>query len=169
MAGGWAYRGVVKPPGNEWSARKRQMYAGGHPSEAAKQIHRRFADGPLPRLLPIAAVVHVHGRHSGRLIRVPVVVVLYRWHWYTVSMLGEDSNWVRNVRASGGDVELTHGRRRTVHFTEIPVAQRAPIIKRYLTVAFGARPHIPVRWSDPPSAFVKIAADYPTFRIDRRH
>ena len=150
------------------SERKRQMYAGGRPSEEAKQIHRRFADGPLPRLLPIAAVLHVRGCRSGAKIRVPIVVVPYGRHWYTVSMLGEHSNWVRNIRASQGDAELTHGRRRAVHLTEVAVDKRAPIIKRYLTVAFGARPHMPVRWSAARSAFEEIAAEYPTFRIDPR-
>ena len=158
----------MKTSHDAWSEHKREMYAGGHPTEEAKQVHRRFADGPLPRLLPIAAVLHVRGRRSGTAIRVPIVVVPYGRHWYTVSMLGEHSNWVRNVRASGGDAELTHGRRRAVHLTDVPADQRAPIIKRYLTIAFGARPHMPVRWSDPPSAFEEIAADYPTFRIDRR-
>ncbi|MDO9173151.1 MAG: nitroreductase/quinone reductase family protein, partial [Actinomycetota bacterium] len=131
------------------SEQKRAMYAGGRPNDQAKQVHRRFADGPLPRVLPIAAVLHVRGRSSGNLIRVPIVVVPYGRHWYTVSMLGEQSNWVRNLRAAEGDAELTHGRRRGVHLTEVPIDQRAPIIKRYLMFAFGARPHMPVRWNDP--------------------
>ena len=151
-----------------WSEQKRAMYAGGRPNDQAKQVHRRFADGPLPRVLPIAAVLHVRGRSSGNLIRVPIVVVPYGRHWYTVSMLGEQSNWVRNLRAAEGDAELTHGRRRRVHLTDVAVDERAPIIKRYLTFAFGARPHMPVRWNDPLSAYEAIAAEYPTFRIDRR-
>ena len=67
----------MKTSHDSWSERKRQMYAGGRPTEEAKQIHRRFADGPLPRLLPIAAVLHVRGRRSGAAIRVPIVVVPY--------------------------------------------------------------------------------------------
>ncbi|GAA3829923.1 nitroreductase/quinone reductase family protein [Nocardioides panacisoli] len=86
------------------------MYAGGRPNDAARTVHRRFVSGPLPRLLPIAAVLEVRGRTTGATIRVPLAVARYRGRWYAVSMLGEQSNWVRNVRASGGDAVGTHGR-----------------------------------------------------------
>ncbi len=43
----------------------RARYAGGRPGEEAKEIHRRYVAGPLPRLLPIAAVLDVRGRLSG--------------------------------------------------------------------------------------------------------
>ncbi len=143
------------------------MYSGGHPDAEARAIHRRFAHGLLPRVLPIAAVLHVRGRHSGKTIEVPIVVVPYRWHWYTVSMLGEHSNWVQNVRASGGDALLTHGGRRAVHLVEVDADRGARIIKRYLTFAIGARPHVPVHWRSAVVAFEGVAASYPTFRIER--
>jgi hypothetical protein len=88
------------------------MYAGGRPDERARAVHRRYIDGWLPRLLPIAAVLHVRGRVTGADVRVPIVVVPYRWRWHTVAMLGEKANWVHNVRAAGGEAEVTHGRRR---------------------------------------------------------
>ncbi len=34
----------------------RARYSGGRPNEEAKAIHRRYVAGPLPRLVPIAAV-----------------------------------------------------------------------------------------------------------------
>lgn len=40
------------------AAKLRAMYADGRPNEGAKTIHRRFIAGPLPRLLPIAAVLY---------------------------------------------------------------------------------------------------------------
>jgi len=145
---------------------KRARYAGGHPSDAAKAIHRRFESGPLPRLLPIAAVLDVVGRVSGTTIHVPLVIVRYRRGWYLVSMLGDRANWVRNVRATHGEAVLTHGRRRPVHLVEVPVTERAPIIKRYLFFALGARPHMAIDWRAPLADFASVAAGYPVFRVD---
>lgn len=145
--------------------RRRAMYAGGRPDEAARVIHRRFAAGPLPRVLPVAAVLDVRGRISGATVHVPLATVRYRGSWYLVSMLGEQSNWVRNVRAAGGSAVLTHGRRRPVRLVEVPVAERAPIIRRYLTFALGARPHIAISWRAPLSAFEQVAGHYPVFQV----
>ena len=141
------------------------MYAGGRPNEAARAIHRRFVSGPLPRLLPIVAVLDVRGRISGATIHVPLATVRYRGRWYLVSMLGDQPNWVRNVRAAGGDAVLTHGRRRPVRLIEVPIAERAPIIRRYLTFALGARPHIAMSWRAPLAAFEEVAGNFPVFQI----
>ena len=145
----------------------RALYPGGKPSPEAKAIHRRFAAGPLPRILPVASVLEVRGRRSGQGVRVPLVIVRYRRSWYLVSMFGEQSNWVKNVRASDGKAVLTHGRRRLVQLIELPVSNRAPIIKRYLLFAMGARPHMQVGWKEPLSSFEAVAAIYPVFRVER--
>lgn len=146
----------------------RARYAGGRPNDEAKAIHRRYVTGPLPRLVPIAAVLDVPGRVSGATIHVPLVIVPYRGRWYLVSMLGAQANWVRNAQAAGGNVVLLHGRRRPVHLVEVPVARRAPIIRRYLLVAWGARPHMSVTWRTPLREIAAVAGDYPVFRVDRR-
>jgi hypothetical protein len=146
----------------------RGMYAGGRPNEDAKAIHRRYVAGPLPRLLPIAAVLEVPGRVSGTTVHVPLVIVPYRARWYLVSMLGEQANWVRNIRAADGNAVLLHGRRRPVHLLGVPVRQRAPIVRRYLLFAWGARPHMSVTWRSPLRDLAAAAADYPVFRVDRR-
>ena len=145
----------------------RALYPGGRPSEEAKAIHRRFVAGPIPRVLPIASVLEVRGRRSGRVVRVPLVVVRYRGSWYLVSMFGEQANWVRNVRASRGLAVLTHGRTRPVRLVEVPVEDRAPIIKRYVFFALGARPHVSAAWNDPLSAYEAVASTYPVFRVER--
>jgi hypothetical protein len=94
----------------------------------------------------------VPGRLSGRTTRFP--------------LLGESCNWVRNVRAAGGRVTLHRGRRTvTARLTEVPAAGRAPVLKRYLAVAPGGRPHLPVDRGAPLVEFAAIAADYPVFRI----
>jgi hypothetical protein len=105
-----------------------------------KAIHRRFIAGPLPRILPVASVLEVRGRRSGQTIRVPLAIVRYWRSWYLVSMFGEQSNWVKNVRASDGEAVLIHGRRGPVCLVDVAVPDRAPIIKRYLLLAMGARP-----------------------------
>ena len=146
----------------------RALYPGGRPSPEAKAIHRRFIAGPLPRVLPIASVLEVRGRRSGRATRVPLATVRYRGSWYLISMFGEQSNWVINVRAADGDAVLTHGRRRPIRLVEVQVPDRAAILKRYLKFSLGARPHMQVRWHDPLSAFEAVAADYPVFRVEPR-
>jgi hypothetical protein len=52
-----------------------------------------------------------------------------------------------------------------VQLVEVPVAQRARVIKRYVRKAPGARPHIPVDRNAELSAFDAVAERYPVFRI----
>ena len=148
------------------AAQKRALYPDGRPSEEVRAVHRRFVRGPLPRLLPFACVLEVVGRRSGEVVRVPLVIVRYRGSWYLASMFGERANWVGNVRAAGGRAVLVHGRRRRVRLVEVPVAERAPILRRYLRFALGARPHLRVRWHDPLAAFEDVAPQHPVFRVD---
>ncbi|MGD0083396.1 MAG: nitroreductase/quinone reductase family protein [Acidimicrobiales bacterium] len=160
--------GTAKNGPVDRAEKKRALYPGGRPTPEAKAIHRRFAAGPLPRVLPIASLLEVRGRRSGQTIRIPLAIVRYRRSWYLVSMFGEQSNWVKNVRASDGEAVLTHGRRRPVRLVEVPFPDRAPIIKRYLLFATGARPHMQVGWGAPLSAFKAVAASYPVFRVEHR-
>jgi hypothetical protein len=81
-------------------------------------------------------------------------------------MLGENANWVRNLEAAGYQAVLRHGRTEAVRLEKVDAAARAPILRRYLQVAPGARPHIPVDFHAPVAEFEKISADYPVFRID---
>jgi hypothetical protein len=110
----------------------------------------------------------VRGRRSGRVISFPVVIADFEGERYLVSMLGENANWVRNLKAAGYQAVLRHGRRETVRLQKVDVAARAPILRCYLRVAPGARPHIPVDFRAPVAEFEKVAADYPVFRIDAR-
>jgi hypothetical protein len=81
-------------------------------------------------------------------------------------MLGEGSEWVRNVRAAGGEAFIKRGQSRPVMLTEIPPEERAPILKTWCQVATSGRHHLPVTHDAPVSAFEAIAGDYPVFRID---
>lgn len=160
-------RSRVRERWERWAEGKRQMYPGGRPNDEARAIHRRFVDGPIPRIVPVACVLEVRGRATGTTIRVPLVIVRHRGAWYLVSMLGDQAGWVRNVRAGGGDAVLVHGRRRRVHLVEVPEEERAPILRRYLFIAIGARPHMAATWRSPGRELKAIAVHHPAFRVDR--
>jgi hypothetical protein len=110
-------------------------------------------------------MVEVTGRRSGKTISFPAVIADYNDGRYMVSMLGEGTSWVRNVRASGGRAVLRHGGREPVILQEVDIDQRAPILRCYLRRAPGARAHMPVDSRAPVEAFAPIAAQYPVFRI----
>lgn len=144
---------------------KRWMYTRGRPNRLAALMNRIDAIAAAAGLWPSRmAALEVRGRRSGRLISFPVAIAEYRGERYLVSMLGEDANWVANVRAAGRAV-LRHGRREDVRLDEVDPAERAPILQRYLQIAPGARPHVPVDRHAPLAEFERIAARYPVFRI----
>lgn len=144
----------------------RRIYRGGRPNRWARLQNRAsaavFAAGLWPQR---AAALEVTGRRTGRVISFPVVIAGYGGERYLVSMLGEDTNWVRNLRAASGRAVLRHGRREEIVLAEVPAGSRAPILQRYLAVAPGARPHIPVDRHAPLSEFERVAAQIPVFRI----
>ncbi|WP_433728055.1 nitroreductase/quinone reductase family protein [Actinoplanes sp. CA-051413] len=109
--------------------------------------------------------LEVRGRRSGRTISLPLVPTDYQGERYLVAMLGPRTAWVANVRAAGGAAVLRAGRREEVRLVEVDPARRAPILQRYLQLAPGARPHIPVDHHADVAAFEKVAADYPVFRV----
>jgi hypothetical protein len=82
---------------------------------------------------------------------------------YLVSMLGNDCNWVRNVRAAHGQVFLVRRKSARCQLVEVPLDERALIIKRHLSQMPGARPHIPVDRHADVAEFESIAPDYPVF------
>ncbi len=145
---------------------RRWLYRHGRASGLARLLNaaqgRLAAAGVGPRWL---VVVEVAGRRTGKTISFPAVIADYDHGRYLVSMLGEDTNWVRNVRASGGHAVLRHGARERVILQEVDAARRAPILRCYLRRAPGARAHIPVEPGAPMEAFESIAAQYPVFRI----
>jgi hypothetical protein len=115
---------------------------------------------------PFIVSLETIGSRSGQRRAVPMVIARYEDHDYLVAMLGERSPWVHNVRAADGQAWLRRGRLREVHLVEVPVAERAPIIRVYLGLAAGARPHIRVAADAPLAAFEAVAAAHPVFRID---
>jgi deazaflavin-dependent oxidoreductase (nitroreductase family) len=145
----------------------RWMYRDGHPNALAKFMNQGsalvYGLGISPNYLVTLEVV---GRHSGKAISFPLVMVVIDGSRYLVSMLGENANWVRNLAATGGKARLRHGVSEEVRLVQVDAGQRAPILKAYLRRAPGARPHMPVSKDAPIAEFEKIAARYPVFRVE---
>jgi deazaflavin-dependent oxidoreductase (nitroreductase family) len=117
-------------------------------------------------LSSIVAALEVRGRASGQRRSTPVVIATVEGQRYLVSMLGPESDWVKNVEAAHGDAVLRQGRRRAVHLVSVPPAERAPILSEYVRVATSGRHHVPVAVGAPLSEFQTIADRYPVYRID---
>lgn len=149
------------------AARLRSMYQNGRADRRGKAYARMwaavFGTGLIGRRWIALEVV---GRRSGKLRRLPLGMSRHEGRWYLVSMLGE-CEWVRNVRAADGRAVIRRGRRHPVHLVEIPVENRAPIIKSYLQKVPGARPHIPVDPDAPVEDIAALATRVPVFAITR--
>ena len=119
-------------------------------------------------------MLEVPGRRSGRPRRTLLVRATHDGQDYLVSLSGE-SQWVRNVRAAGGQVVLVHRWRRRAALVEIPADQRPPVIRAYV----NRPPRVPGSWAAAREArsYFGTAADatddelraiserYPVFRI----
>lgn len=152
---------------SDWGTRAlRWMYRGQRPNWLAKRLNKLSEwIGSSGLLTDYMVTLQVIGRKSGKLISFPVVVALVDGERYLVSMLGDEAQWVQNVRAAQGKAFIRAGRRTEVRLEEVAVEQRAPILKAYLQRAPGGRPHIPVDKDAPVAAFEAVQAAYPVFRI----
>jgi deazaflavin-dependent oxidoreductase (nitroreductase family) len=112
-------------------------------------------------------VLRVRGRKSGEWRSTPVNLLTSDGTQYLVSPRGE-TQWVRNLRASGGDGELLLGKKvEPFHAVEVPDEDKIDILREYLK-----------RWkmevgqffegvsaSSPEEDVRRIAPDHPVFRI----
>jgi hypothetical protein len=119
--------------------------------------------GLLPKLL---VTLQIKSRLNDRMATVILVAASYGGERYLVSMLGNESEWVRNVRAAAGAAYTKRGRRFPVMLVEIPPEQRAPILKAWSQQANSGRKHLTVKHDAPVADFAAIANDHPVFRID---
>ncbi|HET7479506.1 MAG TPA: nitroreductase/quinone reductase family protein [Rubrobacteraceae bacterium] len=148
------------------TAFRRWLYRGRRPNRIAKVMNRAaaamassgVASGPMVTL-------EVRGRKSGRTISLPLVMASVDGQRYLVSMLGDDVQWVRNVRATGGRAVIRTRDREAVRLEEVAAEQRAPILKAYLKRAPGARWHFPIDKEAPLSEFERVAPRFPVFRV----
>jgi hypothetical protein len=146
--------------------RLRAMYAGNRADATARRFARLwaivFALGLLPRRW---ITLEVAGRRSGRTVRFPLGMADWHGQWYLVPMLGDQCNWVRNVRAAGGRATIRRRRRVGCRLVEVPASERPAILRRYLEQVPGARPHIPVDRHASRAEFEAIAPLYPVFLV----
>jgi len=148
---------------------KQWLYRGRRPNWIAKILNRGIAKSASKSVSPDGVVaLEVIGRKSGRVVSFPLVVAVVDGQRYVASMLGDNTQWVRNVRAAGGKAVLHSGGQEDVLLEEIPADQRAPLLKAYLHTAPGARPHVAVDMDAPIEEFEKVAADYPVFQVTSR-
>ena len=144
----------------------RWLYKGRHPNAIAKVLNRGWAiihsTGIFPNYMVTLEVI---GRQSGKVIDFPLAMLVMNKERYLVSMLGKNANWVQNLKAADGKANLVHGIHEQVVLEEVDIAQRASIIKAYLQIAPGARPHIPVDKDASIAEFEKIASEFPVFKV----
>jgi deazaflavin-dependent oxidoreductase (nitroreductase family) len=144
----------------------RWLYRGQRPNRIARILNRASAavasSGVASNYLE---TLEVTGRKSGRTFSLPVVIAIVDGQRYLVSMLGDNVQWVQNVRAAGGRAVLRSGGREEVQLEEVPADQRAPILRAYLQRAPGARPHVPVNKDAALAEFQRVAAAFPVFRV----
>lgn len=158
---------TLPPDPAETSGYLRYFYRDRRPTAVGRLWSRFYAWlvglGILP---PLLAALHVRDRHTGKTGGVVLVAVVYDGATYLVSMLGEGSEWVQNVRAAHGKAQLKRGKWRDVILHEIPADGRAAILKAWSEIAKSGRKHLPVPHTAPIERFQSIAADFPVFRID---
>ncbi len=153
----------------------RWFYRNRRPTRAGRVINRCWSAlaslGITPSVWPgtprIGTItIETRGRRSGRMRANVVTWVEQGGERYLVSMLGERSDWVRNARAADGKAVIRHRGRRPVRLEEVPVEQRAPILKAYLKrTAMSTRHYLGIDPEAPLDEFERIAPNHPVFRI----
>jgi deazaflavin-dependent oxidoreductase (nitroreductase family) len=111
-------------------------------------------------------VLEVKGRKSGVARRVPVNPLNFDGARYLVAPRG-NTQWVRNLRASGGGTLILGRRREDFTAVEVPEDQRPRILREYLRhwkaetgVFFGG-----VGPDAPEEELARISPEHPVFRI----
>jgi deazaflavin-dependent oxidoreductase (nitroreductase family) len=151
----------------ERSTLMRLFYRNWRPTRLGRWVNRLMCWWSGLGLPPkFQAALEVRGRSSGQRRSNPVVIATVESKHYLVSMLGPESDWVKNVEAAHGDAVIRQGRRRRVHLIPVPPEQRAPILREYVRIAPSGRQHFPLSVDAPLSEFEAIAERYPAYRID---
>ena len=113
-------------------------------------------------------VLRVKGRKTGETRSTPVNLLTHEGTRYLVAPRGE-TQWVRNIRAAGGEGELALGRKaERVHGVELSDEEKPDVLRAYLK---RWKPEVGVFFdgvsADSPEAEVaRIAPQHPVFRVE---
>ena len=112
---------------------------------------------PIMMRMGVTPTLAVRGRRSGQWRTVPVNVLEHNGARYLVAPRG-NTEWVRNLRAAGTGELRRRGKTDRFRATEVPDAEKPPLIQAYLD-----------RWgSQVKSQFDALPdpADHPVFRLE---
>jgi deazaflavin-dependent oxidoreductase (nitroreductase family) len=97
--------------------------------------------GTYAWLLPPWTVIAHHGRRSGRPYRTPLLAFRQDHRLVVALLYGEESDWLRNLRAGGGSV-IRGGRRYEIRAVRVhdtaraaQLEQLAPVVRAYCRLA----------------------------------
>jgi len=108
----------------------------------------------------------VPGRKTGLPRTKPVALVENGEQKWLVAPYGV-VNWVLNARASG-QVTIARGDyQEKFLITELPVEERAPVLKQYVTLFPITRPYFDAKHTDPVEAFIPEARWRPVFMLHK--
>lgn len=137
------------------------------PSSIGKTLNRAlsFAIGTAGLNLQGAMILEVAGRRSGRMSSRPVNPLTLGSERYLLSPRGE-TQWVRNIRASGHGT-LRRGRLvEPFRVEEIPDREKLPIMRAYLDRwGWQVKSIMGVDKTASDDELRRIAPDHPIFRI----
>jgi deazaflavin-dependent oxidoreductase (nitroreductase family) len=112
-------------------------------------------------------ILQVRGRKSGELRSNPVNLLTYEGKQYLVSPRGL-TQWVRNIRVSGGGELVLGNKVQPFRAVEIPDSEKAPLVRAYIKrFSFEVRRFFKgVKADSTEEDLRRIAPDHPVFRID---
>lgn len=144
----------------------RIFYRDWHPTRLGRLVNRMTGWWSAAGFAPsVQQTLEVRGRMSGKPRSTPVAIATVDGSRYLVSMLGSESEWVKNVVAADGMAVLRHGRREHVRLVAVPPQDRAPVLREYVRIANSGRRHFPLKPGAPLTEFAAIADRYPVFRV----
>ncbi len=117
----------------------------------------------------ILRILRVRGRRSGRLYEVPVRVAVMGERRYILSMLG-DSQWVRNLRASGSAQLIVGKAVEPVGVKEIGGPEKAAFLAWYIQhPQYAQRARYGLKADTrhvTPAEIARLAGLYPVFHLE---
>jgi deazaflavin-dependent oxidoreductase (nitroreductase family) len=111
-------------------------------------------------------ILAVRGRKSGEWRTTPVNLLEFQRGRYLVAPRGV-TEWVRNIRVSGGGELRVGSRTEVIRVTELPDAEKPPLLRHYLKRwKFEVGQFFQGVGPDAPEAdLLRIAPNHPVFRI----